>query len=377
MNVHDTFFTYWNKLEQHKDWIDLGMGMPPVSLFFPASEFQADLIQGIHYRTNYQPQAGSLALRKVIAEYETARTGVEYTAENIMLVAGAIRGFSLTVDTLTTPLSKLVEIAPTYPLLSGHARYAAEKYGCDIVTVTPRDTVNFTIEEDEILPHITESTILYLTNPSNPTGLYMADQTLINIIAACEKTHSYVIIDESCDIPLSNTLKAGIHQNHSSSLVRIQSLSKTLLLAGFRAGYIIADGKMIENLSSHYAFSDANAPLVFNDALINYFQTSEALSYITQVARDKVRASIEVLQSMPKVKHIINPEGCYYIFLKLDFNGGSWNLFNYLLQKGVNVVPGVLFGVDDRESWIRIGCGHDDDTLDEGLARLKHALDSL
>ena len=75
--------------------------------------------------------------------------------------------------------------------------------------------------------------------------------------------------------------------------------------------------------------------------------------------------------------HIINPEACYYIFLKTDYRGGSWRLFRYLLQKGVNVVPGVLFGIDEREPWIRIGCGHEDDTLDRGLARLEQALSAL
>jgi aspartate/methionine/tyrosine aminotransferase len=116
---------------------------------------------------------------------------------------------------------------------------------------------------------------------------------------------------------------------------------------------------------------------VFNDALFNYLQTPEVMSYIIKVSRERVQKSIEMLRFMPKVKHVIHPEACYYVFLKIDYQGGSWKLFNYLLQKGVNVVPGVLFGVDERESWIRVGCGHDDDTLDEGLGRLSQALEAL
>src|SRR6266487_3649947 len=260
MNIHDAFFTYWNELDQHQGWVDLGMGMPPVNLFFPASEFQDDIIQGVSHRADYQPQAGHLGLRQVIAEYETRHTGIEYQADNIMLIAGAIRGFSLAIDNLITPTSKLVEIAPTYPLLSGYARYAAQKFKCDISTLIPRDTTNFSIRKDEILPHITESTLLYLTNPSNPTGLYISNQTLNDVIAASEQLNSYVLVDESCDIPLVDIHKLGKLKIHSPSLIRIQSLSKTLLLAGFRAGYIVADSKIIKILSNHYAFSDANAP---------------------------------------------------------------------------------------------------------------------
>jgi aspartate aminotransferase len=376
MNIHDRFFAYWNELEQHEGWIDLGMGMPPVNLFFPASEFHRDFIRGISHRADYQPQAGPLSLRQAIAEYETKRTGVEYTVENIMLVAGAIRGFSLVIDNLITPSSKLVEVAPTYPLLSGYARYAAEKFGCDISTITPQDTRNFTIQKDEILPYIHKSTILYITNPSNPTGIYMPAQTLMDVITACEASQSHVIIDESCDIPLA-IRQFGNHKTHSSSLIRIQSLSKTLLLAGYRAGYIVADGKIIKCLSDHYAFSDANAPIVFNDALSSYLRAPETILRLTEISRAKVRKSIEALQSMLRVQHIIEPQACYYIFFKVDYHGGSWNLFHHLLKGGVNVVPGVLFGINERESWIRIGCGHDDNRLDEGLARLKHALDAI
>ncbi len=377
MNIHDAFFAYWDELDRRQGWIDLGMGMPPISLFFPSSEFEADLIQGISHRADYQPQAGPLDLRRMIAEYEVRRTGVEYTAENIMLVAGALRGFSLIIDNLITPASNLLEIAPTYPLLSGYARFAARKFNCNISTITPCDKIDFLIQKDEILPHITDSTILYLTNPSNPTGLYVHNQLLTEVISTCEQLNSYVIIDESCDIPLNGNRSFGGHKTHSSSLVRIQSFSKTLLLAGYRAGYIVADSKLIKKLSNYYAFSDANAPIVFNNALSNYFHTPEALLQIIMVAREKVQMSTELLQSIPRVEHVINPEACYYIFLKVDYQGGSWDLFKYLLGRGVNVVPGILFGIDERESWVRIGCGHDDNALAEGLDRLKYALECL
>jgi aspartate aminotransferase len=245
-----------------------------------------------------------------------------------------------------------------------------------VTTVVPRDTTNFIVEADEILPYIKQSSLLYLTNPSNPTGLYMPRQTLQAVVSTCEQCHAYVVVDESCDIPLIE--QPSTHMGIGSpGLIRIRGLSKNMLLAGFRAAYIVADEHIIYTLASYAAFSDANAPVVVNEAIRSYVQQPDIASHMIDRVRSMVYETTEVLKQLPRVERVIAPEGCYYIFLKVQYSGGSWRLFHHLLNNGVNVVPGILFGVDDQEGWIRICCARDAETLSAGLHRLKGALTAL
>lgn len=376
MGIRDIFFAYWNALDQHKGWIDLGMGMPSPELFSPLLNFEDAFALGMQHRADYQPQAGAFSVRQAIAEYEAKLTGTSYTPENIMLVSGALRGFSLVLDNLVKPGTNLVEIVPTYPLLAGFARYIAERTDADVVTVTPRDKQHFLVEADEILPFIKESTVIYVTNPSNPTGLYIPARTMQSIVATCEQRNAYLVVDESCDMPLSDELSAS-YAIQSPSLIRIRGLSKNILLAGFRAGYIVADAQIIQKISSYSAFSDANAPLVFNEVIESYVQHPEVAHEVSHIVRSMVQEASHTLRSMQGIEHLIRPEACYYIFLKVRYSGGSWNLFQHFLDAGVNVVPGTLFGIDDQEAWVRVCCARDAATLAEGINRMKGALASL
>src|SRR2546428_1654866 len=130
MDVRRTFLNYWQELERCSDWVDLGMGMPSAQIFFPALAAQQEFIAGQRaWQGAYQPQTGAPHLRETFAKCEARCTGIAYTADNIMVVSGALRGFSLVVDCLANNKTHFVEIVPTYPILAGQVRHVTEKLG--------------------------------------------------------------------------------------------------------------------------------------------------------------------------------------------------------------------------------------------------------
>lgn len=374
-DVRDAFFLYWQKLAQHTGWIDLGMGMPPADFFSHVLHIEGLLKHGLAERANYQPHAGQMEVREAIAAYETRRTGLVCTRDNVMLVAGAIRGFSLAIDCLTDSHKSLVELVPTYPLLAGYARYAVSQFGCQLTSIKPGDTLDFKVRSDELLSSLRSDSILYLTDPSNPTGRYTPGPLLDEWVSACEELGAYVIVDQSCDMPFAE--ESSYRWAASPSVVRIRSFSKDFLLAGFRAGYVVAHPELIEMFSRRYAFSDGNAPVVINETILRAINTPGLMSDVSKVAHSKVQRTLKELALCPRIGHIISPEACYYIFVKIGYEGTGWDLFEYLLEKGTNVLPGVLFGIDDREPWIRICCARTDKELAAGLGRLRQALVEL
>jgi aspartate/methionine/tyrosine aminotransferase len=372
-DIRDAFILYWRELARHSDSFDFGMGMPPPDFFAPWLTVHKDLVRGLAERANYQPQTGYWYLREALAHYESVRTGFPCAPGNIMLVSGAIRGFSLVLDCLANSATTLVELVPTYPLLAGHARDVAQRTGCELITIIPSDQSNFEVHEQEVLSAIKPGGILYLTDPSNPTGRYTPPHILSACAATCEQIGALMIVDQSCDLPFQYLLERYDWVS-SPSVIRLRSFSKDLLLAGFRIGYLVADPDLITLFSRHYALSDGNAPLVTNAAIEHFVGKPEVLPHLSSIAHSKVQRAVEQLTQSQQIRHIITPEASYYLFLQLDYHRGSWEFFEYCLSNGMNVMPGSLFGVPGEAPWIRICCARNDDDLSFGLDKLSQII---
>ncbi|GAB1539728.1 pyridoxal phosphate-dependent aminotransferase [Scytonema sp. NUACC21] len=376
VNIQSLFLRYWKAIEEYPNCIDMGMGMPSPSIFGSELEAQNEFVEGRQlWQADYQQQAGDKNLREAFSQLEKQRTGISYTVENVMIVSGALRGFSLVLDCLTRKKTHIIEIVPTYPLLAGQVRNVLERLGGTLTTIIPKDTKTFQITLDEVLPHIKSDSVIYLTNPNNPTGIYIPDNVLFKIIATCEEVGAYIILDEACDIPFNLNYHQKFYLD-SPVVIRILSLSKTYLLAGFRLGYIVAHPELIETFSNTYSFSDGNAPLIANKAIMKYLNTPHLMSFISQIFRNKVKLASHRFSKCSSITEFIEPEACFYIFLKINYSKNSWFLFKELLAQGINVVPGCLFSVRE-DPWIRVCCCHEDDILIDHLDKLSKALDAL
>jgi aspartate/methionine/tyrosine aminotransferase len=375
-DIQNLFLNYWKELDKHPGYLDLGMGMPTLSMFQPVLELQKELFKGRQtLRTEYQHQAGDPSVREAISRFESEQIKTNYTSENIMLVSGALRGFSLVLDCLVKEDTNLVEIVPTYPLCAGQARNVLEKRGGSLTTILPKDTDTFQVTFDEIRDRIQPSTIIYLTNPNNPTGLYLPKDLLSKIVMTCEEEGAYLVIDEACDIPLFDSSNDSSYLN-SSSVIRIRSLSKNFLLAGIRVGYIVASPQLIKIFSDSFSFSDGNAPCIANEIIIKHLNDPLLMPFISKVTRHKVELALKKLEECNSIVSVVKPDACFYIFLKVNYDNDSWSLFKELISKGINVLPGSLFGVHSAP-WIRLCCGREDHLLIEYLDQLGKALDSL
>jgi aspartate/methionine/tyrosine aminotransferase len=376
VDIRSLFLNYWEELEIYPNYVDLGMGMPPLSMFQAVLETHEELLKGRQkFRIDYQHQAGDPLLREAISRFENEQMQTNYTSENMMLVSGALRGFSLVLDCLVKEGTHIVEIVPTYPLCAGQVRNILEKRRGLITTIIPEDIDTFQITFDEIEPHIQSSTIIYLTNPNNPTGLYLSKELLSSIVTTCENKGAYIIIDQACDIPLNHALDDNSYLN-SPSVIRIRSLSKNFLLAGVRIGYIVASPQLIKIFSNSFSFSDGNAPRIANEVIIKYLNNSQLMPFISKVTNHKVEITLKKLAECGSILSVVKPEACFYIFLKINYSNNSWMLFKELISQGINVVPGCLFGVHSAP-WIRLCCGREDQILIDHLDKLSKTLDSF
>ncbi|MEM9656536.1 MAG: pyridoxal phosphate-dependent aminotransferase, partial [Actinomycetota bacterium] len=286
--------------------IDLGMKMPGPDLVSPElaltpGESFADQLTEL--RPFYVPPAGDSRLRRRLASLENDRTRLSYSRENVVITSGALRGFSLVVDHLVGNMSqpcRFVEVVPSYPLLAGRVRDVIERQGGniqqDLVQIELRPDFR-TIDPAAIEESVEDNTIVYLTNPGNPTGKYLTASTIAKIIEVCSsRRNSYVILDECADVPFEQWGRdRGL--SRSPSLIRIQSFSKQYLLAGFRLGYVIAEDALAKSIANEYSFSDGNAPIVANELLRQYLDNGHLLSTVAKASSTHVANAVDLLRA--------------------------------------------------------------------------------
>lgn len=371
MQIQDIFLRYWSEVDKRQNAIDFGMGMPNPLSVYSMDIYIPELINGLNSKADYQPQVGTNEIRSSIASFESKKTGISYNQSNVMLISGGIRGFSLFVDEFANMNTNFIELLPSYPLLSGYVEQYRKKYGGNIIRIKSQIENDLRFDISEIVMHLKPNSIVFFTNPNNPTGQYYPQDLLAQLLDAVYKKQSFLVIDEACDIPYNESVK----YYESPNVIRIKSLSKDLLFAGFRIGYIIAHPNIIKRLSNRYMLSDGNAPFVTNKAIVKYLDESEITSsQIREFCQQRYAYMHKALLATDLFSVVSKPQACYYLLAKTKLQMSSWDMFIHLLNNGVNIVPGVLFGLPDNEPWIRLCFARDIFTIDHGIKVITTAM---
>lgn len=179
--------------------------------------------------------------RAKIAEYE----GVN--REQVLAGNGASDLFMAVVRAIN-PGSALV-FDPTF---SGYS-YVLNSMECRTRHVIVRESEGFLITEDYLRYLDERYDVLFLCNPSNPTGRMMKPYVLERFLDKALEIGTKVVLDESfflmsdgADYALDDRTAKLISKYHN--LYMIRSLTKTFALPGIRMGYLISDEANIRSV---------------------------------------------------------------------------------------------------------------------------------
>lgn len=219
---------------------------------------QALLAMPQHLLTSgYHPQ-GLRSLREAIARHYDDR-GLPTTADEIMVVNGAVSGLALILRLLTGPGDRVVVDHPTYPL----AIAAIQGASCRPVGVSlpeqgwDTDGLAATIAQ-------TSPRMAYLMPDfHNPTGRCMNEATRHIIADLAARTHTTLVIDETMvnlwyDAPPPPPL-AMFHRD--APIITLGSAGKSFW-GGLRLGWIRASSRTIAALVQTRDTFDLGSPVI-------------------------------------------------------------------------------------------------------------------
>src|ERR1700741_4745047 len=318
-------------------------------------------------RTAYTATLGLAQLREAIARHYATRFGAAVPPERIGITAGASGGL-LTVTALYVDAGDEILVPdPGYP---GYRHFVRAFEGvAKILPVSAQSDFQPTLEM--VRKAWGERTKgLLLGSPSNPTGTLIARQELEKIAAFIAERRGVLLVDEIYQ-GLVYGFEPWTAYGLPGEVVLINSFSKYFCMTGWRLGWVVLPEDALrgfEKLAQHLFIS---APAAAQHAAIAAFE-DETLKVLEE-RRDEFARRRDFL--VPALKRAglsvpAEPHGAFYVYA--DCGGNARTFARNLLEKeAVAATPGVDFGANGTERFVRFAYTRSMADLEEAARRLE------
>lgn len=347
--------------------IKLTLGEPEFATPAPISEAVATSLKA--GKTHYPPNNGYENLRAALSSY-MASQGLTYSADEIIVTAGATEALAATIQALVNPGDEVVVPTPAFGLyetlvVASHAK----------VTPLPTAQSGFQITPEMLMHVVGEKTKAFvLTSPNNPTGCVYSQASLDALAASALKWGYYIICDDVYNRLAYQAFDrfAVLHPELREQIVVVDSFSKPWAMTGWRLGWLATSSSLKAQIEKMHQYLISSVPAFLQDAAIVALRISpEDMRSIYA----KRRAF--VVQRLADMGLSCNePAGAFYAFPSIEQYGIGSEEFctRVITEAGVALVPGTCFGA---EGYVRLSYCCSDKDLSDGLDRLEHFLKSL
>jgi aspartate/methionine/tyrosine aminotransferase len=322
----------------------------------------------------YVPGPGLPELRDAIAE-EATRRGRPTAREEVLVTMGAKHALTQSLLTMVDSGDEVIFPNPGYPPDEFWITYAGGR-----VVYAPLVEPDFHFDLDSLGALITDRTkMLIINTPQRPNGMVVGQ--LEEIARICAERDVVVLTDEIFShmvyAPAEHRTIAAVEGMADRSIL-VDTFSKTYIMTGFRIGWCVANRDLITAMDIFQQNSVTNVPAFVQLAALAAIQGPQDHVLETtarlQAKRDRVAAA---LNAMPGIE-CPTPDGSFYVFPDIRGTGMTAQQFTDFLieQHSVGVVAGTAFG-DRGEGHVRLTYAAPDEVLDEGLERIKQAVEAL
>ena len=382
--------------------IKLNLGEPDFNVPLPIkTEIKNQLDQN---NTHYCDPQGLKSLREAISQQIQKTRGIKVLPEQVVVFPGAKPSIGFSQQIYCDPGDEIIYPSPGFPIFESFIHYL----GAKAIPLHLLEENEFTLEREQLAPLLTPKTkMIFLNFPSNPTGGVATQKQLEGIAELIlSKCHPNVRIYSD------EIYERIVFDNHKHySIASIPGMEKrTIISSGFSKSYAWTGGRV-----GYAILPSINEAEVFKNLNINYFScvppynqegarialendaVDTAVNEMVQVLQSRRNSIVSALNKIPNI-HCRMPNGAFYVFVNIEKACEelgvmrAFERFEESLKKKTS--PSTLFQMFalyehhdavmdrrsfgkinvEREHYIRISYAADISILNEGVARLKNAL---
>jgi len=351
--------------QQGEDIIHLEVGEPD----FPTPDLikQAGIKAINDSELFYTPSQGLIELRNEIASYYKKTFSVIVNPNNIAITAGASAALLMVMGALLNPDDELMLCDPGYPCNLNFARFLSAK----INRVNVEQSSLYQLTADKVKQNWTSATkVVLIASPSNPTGTLISQAELKKIYDFVSAKGGTLLVDEIYQA-LVYDIKPETALSISSNIIIINSFSKYFQMTGWRLGWCVLPDEMLNSIDklSQNLYLAPSTPAQW--AAIKAF-TVETLAVLEQrrnifkQRRDFLYKKLLDLGFTIAVK----PAGAFYLYADCSrFTEDSMQFcYDILKHTGVAITPGIDFGVNNADHYVRFSYTQDIKRLDDAFS---------
>ena len=357
-----------------KEVISLGVGEPDFVTPWQIREAGiSSLEEGF---TSYTSNKGLYKLRLAISRYLKNRYGLEYSAEDeILITVGVSEGLDLTLRAIVEPGDKIIVPQPSYVSYGPVAELAG-----GVASYIDTQKTNFKLTPGLLEKYIDKKTKAIILNyPNNPTGVSYNKKELSQINKVLLKHKVLCISDEvygdlTYDFqhtPFPTLPKA------KEKTVYLNGFSKAYAMTGWRVGFACGPKEIIAAMTKIHQYTIMCVSITSQIAACEALHTGKKST--EEMKREYHRRREFVVDRFNEIGlECKKPQGAFYAFVCIKNSGLKALEFaqKLLKEENVAVVPGTAFG-SQFDDYIRVSYASSFDNLKEALARIEKFLKKI
>ena len=339
---------------KHGELIDMSQAVPS----YPPHQ---TLIESfIHYSADkkllsYGEIEGEEILRQNYSNHINKKYQTNTSFNQILITSGCNQAFIASIICLAEARDEIMISNPGY---------FSHELSLKMLNIKPKffelnKNKNFEIDLNEIEKKITPKVkALVIVSPGNPTGSPQSKENLNKLLNLCIEKNIFLIIDETYrDFIYPNN--GGPHnlfdnERWSSNLIQLYSFSKSFCIPGHRLGAIMADIKMISEISKIMDNIQICAPRPAQQSVADFLPNLD--NFIDNKCIEIGEKAKLFSSSLPKSSGWeISSIGTFFAYVKHPFKDIKCDKLAKILASkyGLITIPGIYFG-KHQERYLRM-----------------------
>ena len=360
-----------NKLQSEgKDIINLGIGQPdfptPKNILEAAIKAIRD---GMH---GYTPSNGIIELREAVSKHIYEKYNSNINPANILITPGGKPVIFFAALIFGEKDTEIIYPDPGFPIYRSMIKYS----GAKPIPLILKEKNNFEIDIDELSKLITNKTrLIIINNPNNPTGSFMNESKINNLVKMLEKYPKVAIMSDEIYSKIifdNNSMPSLLkYESIRDRLIILEGWSKTFCMTGWRLGWSVWPTKFID-FANKLCVNDHSCP-----SSISQYAGLEALQgpqdEVNKIVKEFEKRRNFIFEKLNKLKNMncFRPGGSFYAFPNVSKSNLSGEKFSEvaLNNYGVALVPGTSFG-DSAKMYIRLSYANSLENIEKAINRL-------
>ena len=350
--------------QKYEDTIHFEIGQPDLN---PSPKVKKALRKAVENdKFSYTESLGLIDLRNKISIMYKENYNVDVNPSRILLTPGTSGAF-LVAYTLTLKYKQSLGLSdPSYPCYKNFA---------NMLDINPCFmNIDKSTNYELTVNHLEKEDIqaLQISSPSNPTGNLYSKKNLEEIITYCKNKKISFISDELYH-GLTYEENAHTALEFSDDVFVINGFSKYYCMPGMRLGWIIVPKNLSREAEKIAQNIFISAPTLSQYAALEAFD-KEYLDEIKNTFKERRDYLYDELSDIFEID--AKPDGAFYLWANISkYSDDSFAFAKELLENiHVATTPGIDFGSNKTNQYIRFAYTRDIKHMQEGIKRLKEYL---